>query len=338
MQLEPEDLEKLAAFRLPAQARLTIELLSSGDARSRRLEDFCRLLSQNVPGVEIRSRREDTETSPWFRVGAGVYYQAVPTGRELAPFLEILQALAEGKDLLAPGLRRELETLAVPVRMRLHISARCAFCPAAVRQLLPLASWGRTVRLHVIDVALFPEMAREDAVRAVPTLVLDRDLRWSGSMPLDEVVQAIVRQDPCNMGVSVLRGMLEEGRAARVAEIMVACGEVLPALVPLLLHPKWPVRLGAMVTVEWVAEKAPDLAARVVSRLWEDFGAADDAVRGDIVYLSGEFGDGSWKSRLREVERGDRATEVREAATEAVEKLESAAAQKRLKRETSSDR
>ncbi len=157
-------------------------------------------------------------------------------------------------------------------------------------------------------------------------------------MALDEIVRAVVRQDPCRMGVSVLRGMLEEGRARRVAEIMVACGEVLPALMPLLLHPKWPVRLGAMVTVEWVAEKDPALAARVVSHLWEHFGEVDDMVRGDIAYLTGEFGDGSWKSRLQGVARGDFATEVREAATEAVEKLASGAAQKRSKKTASSDR
>jgi hypothetical protein len=323
MRLEPAEIEKLANFQLPTGGKVVVGLRSSQDARSRQLEDFCRLLEESFPALAVNRAREDTAVAPWLKVGEGVYYQAVPLDRELAPFLEILQQVAaRDGDPLEASLRRQLAGVEVPVEMRLYISPHCTFCPAAVRQLLPLAAWGQTVRLTIIDAGLFPELAREDNIRSVPTLVLGVHFRWSGKMQRDEIVEAVIRQDPCRMGVSVLRGMLEEGRAARAAEIMVGCGEVLPALVELLLHPKWPVRLGAMVTVEWVAEEDAGLAAQVVKRLWERFENADDQVRGDIVYLTGEFGDRTWAARLKAIQEGDFPPEVKEAAREAFSKLE----------------
>ncbi len=325
MPLEPGEMERLAAFTAPQDGEAVIDLVVTEDPRSRQLEDFCRLLQEHIPALKIDKTRDDTMALPRFKVGAGVTYQAVPRDRELAPFLETLQAVFRGQDLLAPSLRRKLAAVDVPVELRLYISSRCVFCPDAVRQLVPLAAWGATVRLTLVDAVLFPERAREDHIRSVPTLVLGGNFRWSGKMDLGEIVEATTRQDPCRMGASVLRGMLEEGQAARVADIMVACGQVLPALVELLLHPKWPVRLGAMVTVEWIAEKDAPLATQVVERLWERFDDADDQVRGDIVYLTGEFAGPSWRPRLRAIREGDFTAEIKEAAGEALAKLESAA-------------
>ena len=326
MRLEPAEIEKLANFQILMDGKAVVGLRSSEDPRSRQLETFCRLLEENSPGLTVDRTREDTAVPPWLKVGEGVYYQAVPLDRELTPFLEILQQVAaRDADPLEPSLRRQLAAMEVPVEMRLYISAHCTFCPAAVRQLVPLAVWGQTVRLTIIDAALFPELAREDKIRSVPTLVLGGHFRWSGKMRREEIVAAVIRQDPCRMGASVLRGMLEEGQAARAAGIMIGCGEVLPALVELLLHPKWPVRLGAMVTVEWVAEEDAALAAQVVEHLWERFESADDQVRGDIVYLAGEFGDRSWTGRLKAVREGAFPPEVKEAVREALAKLEGGA-------------
>jgi len=323
MQLEPGEIEKLAAFNTPEGGEVVIDLAVTQDPRSRQLEDFCRLLQQHISALKVEKYQDETMVLPRFKVGEGIYYQAVPLARELTPFLETLQALFGGQDLLAPPLRRKLAAMDVPVDLRLYISSQCTFCPDAVRQLVPLAAWGATVHLTIVDAALFPERAREDNIRSVPTLVLSGDFRWSGKMALGEIVEAVTRQDPCRIGVAVMRGMLEEGQAARVADIMVACGQVLPALEELLLHPKWPVRLGAMVTVEWIAQKDAHLAAQVVSRLWERFDDAEVQVRGDIVYLTGEFGDRSWAARLQAVRKGDFPPEVREAAAEALARLES---------------
>lgn len=321
MQLEPDEIEKLLAFEVPKDKKITIGLQVTEDPRSRQLKNFCRQLD-GIQGLTILESRSDTAEFPWIGVGEGVFYQSVPLARELQPFLDLLQATARGEDLLSRSLRRKLAALKLPVELKLYISPQCSFCPAVVRQLLPLAAWDRNLRLRIIDATLFLELARHDQVRSVPTLILDEHFRWSGHMELEEIVAAVARQDPCRMGVSVLRGMLEEGHASRAADVMIKCGEVLPALVELLLHPKWSVRLGAMVTVEWVAEKDALLAAQVIKRLWERFNDINDQVRGDIVYLTGEFGGRSWITRLRTLCEGNFPPEVREAAQEALLNLE----------------
>ena len=97
---------------------------------------------------------------------------------------------------------------------------------------------------------------------------------------------------------------------------------VFPALVDLLVHPKWPVRLGAMVTMETIAAEKPALAQKMVARLWDRFDAADEKVKGDILYLVGEIDTGDSIERIQDIlnRKTDYDAEIIEAAEEALEK------------------
>jgi len=84
--------------------------------------------------------------------------------------------------------------------------------------------------------------------------------------------------------------MLEDGAARRVAEMMVDYGGIFPSFYDLLIHEKWPVRLGAMVVMETLAEMDFDLAGTAVTPLMQRFEEADGSVKGDILYLFGIIG------------------------------------------------
>jgi hypothetical protein len=90
----------------------------------------------------------------------------------------------------------------------------------------------------------------------------------------------------------------------------------------LLVHPKWPVRLGAMVALETIAEENPALAQKTMLPLWDRFDAVDDKVKGDILYLVGEIDNGVSIERIQDVlnKRLNYDAEIIEAAEEALEK------------------
>ena len=97
--------------------------------------------------------------------------------------------------------------------------------------------------------------------------------------------------------------------------------QIFPAFVEILLHPEWPVRLGAMVAAETLAEQNPELAASLPDILRDRFEAAENAVRGDILYLCGATGDRSILPFLEHTASGLYDADVQEAAIEAIEAL-----------------
>ena len=164
-------------------------------------------------------------------------------------------------------------------------------------------------------------MAQSNRIQSVPTVLLDEQFRWTGSLRLEELVEIMTNRDPAKLGTSTLKRMLKEGNAAQLAEMMLDKERIFPAFLDLLIHKKWPIRLGAMVTMEEIANRNSELAAQVIDPLWERFHQVEDPVKGDIVYILGESGDYKIVPRLQMILDSQYNTEVKEAAKEAIEKI-----------------
>jgi HEAT repeat protein len=98
-------------------------------------------------------------------------------------------------------------------------------------------------------------------------------------------------------------------------------GTVFPAFLELLIHEKWSVRLGAMVSFEHLAEMSMELSSRIIASLWDRFPDLDDQIRGDVLYLMGESRNPEATPILKSVLDGDYSSELKEAAQEAMESL-----------------
>ncbi|MCK4485608.1 MAG: hypothetical protein KAU38_02480 [Desulfobacterales bacterium] len=156
---------------------------------------------------------------------------------------------------------------------------------------------------------------------AIPVGTEDEQFRWTGSLRLEELVEIMTNRDPAKLGTSTLKRMLKEGNAAQLAEMMLDKERIFPAFLDLLIHKKWPIRLGAMVAMEEIADRNSELAAQVIDPLWERFHQVEDPVKGDIVYILGESGDYKIVPRLQMILDSQYNTEVKEAAKEAIEKI-----------------
>jgi glutaredoxin len=303
-------------LRVPPGTRL--RLATTADPRSAELSEFCRKLSVWMPRLSVLEEEAAERRPPLLVLPNGMRYMGVPAGTEVEPFVE---ALAASPTRLPDKLAEGLKTMEVPAALDLYINSACPHCPTAVRRLMPLAEAGERVRITVIDGTLFPELAEQHGIRAAPTLLLDGHFRWTGLFDLEEVVALMRSRDPLSLGPASLELMLKEGAARRLAQLMAERNAFFPALVELLCREQWPVRLGAMVTLEELYALRPELARQAIDPLWGRFEELADPVKGDILYVFGEIGEPALIARLVSLLRGEISAELRDAAEEALAKL-----------------
>lgn len=316
--MTPREEARIAEWQQRSNAPVTIQLLETDAPQTGEFRRFAEALTRLAPRVSVETRREDAPGAlPGFQTGDLATFHLVPLGRELSPFLTALTP-----DGAAPpdGAATALSSLRAPVTLRLYVALTCPHCPMVLQQLLGISAASEKVRLSVIDGGLFPDRAAADDIKAVPTLFLE-DRRWTGQVQPAEILDTLAGVAPADMSAATMERMIAEGHAMELSAMMAEEGHIFPALLDVMTHETWPVRLGAMVAVETLAEEAPDVAAGLVGPLWERFETADDTVRGDILYVIGLAGGPDDLSRLRAIAAEDPAEGVREAAAEASETL-----------------
>ncbi len=299
----------------------TLRFATVGHAMDESFKAFAHSVADLVACVQVKKDGEATVSLPSLFVGTRLIYQALPRDRELDPFLAALAAADAFAERVAPDVRERLAQLALPALVKVYITAHCPFCPATVSQLLGLAACSDQIRVTIIDGELFSEEAEKDGVSAAPTVILDDQFRWTGSVDAAELVTMMLDRDPANLGVDALRSMIEDGNASGVAKMMIQRGQIFNAFIELLSHPRWSVRLGAMVVFETLAEDDAHLAEAIVAPLTRRFGDVDDMVKGDLLHVLGESGSLTALPFLARVGSEADDDEVRAAAREAIEKL-----------------
>lgn len=314
--MTPQDEQTIREWASRQDARSTVFLAHGQGPGDEPLADFCDRFKELAPGMQIRNAPDESFRTPALIIGrhANIAYQAIPEGRELPPFLDALSAAA------APAQAGPAEQagpdIHLPAELTLYVAMQCPFCPQAVRRLTALAEKNPPLRLVIIDGQLFSREAKAHGIRSVPTLILDDRLRWIGRIDMQEVVDQCVRRDPAQLSAASLRQMLEAGDAARAATLMIEHDLIIPALIDLLVHERWSVRLGAMVTVEYLADQSPRLAERLIAPLWGRFPALSESVQGDVVQVMGQVPSETAKARLRQIASGSFSESVRQAAAE----------------------
>jgi hypothetical protein len=299
------------------QARMAVA--STQDSRSDRIRDFCRELNALVPMVKIDKADPGDDQVPFIRIHKQIIYKGVPQGRELTVFLNAVNGLeseAIEKNLPAPDL---FEKIQIPGVLKIYISTQCPFCPQAVSSLCMLARRSEKIYVEIIDGEMFADLARQDNIRSVPTVILDDRLRWTGSIHAGEIIDMMITRDPAKADAQALRSIIEAGNAEELAQMMAQSNKIYPAFIKLLIQPKWPVRLGAMAAFEYLDEIGPELADDARFKLWEHFESVDDSVKGDIAYLLGGSRRPEIQSYLMSVVCGDYSESVRESARDALE-------------------
>jgi hypothetical protein len=317
-----QEKKQIESWSQTLKGDVSIHLILTKDERSQTFKGFCDDLKHITPKIKIKQEKDDESELPIIRVG-NVEYQAVPTGGELEPFLKVL-ADGDGQAKNDPlPIYQTLRQIRIPALLKVYIMPHCSFCPKTVKQMIGLAAASESIKLTIIDGSFFPEKAASDNIRSTPTVLLDDQFYWTGSIQIEEIVDMMLNRDPSRLSASSLKAMFEEGNAVELAKMMLDSGKIFPAFMELLVHKKWPIRLAAMVTFETIAEENHKLVHLTIPYLWDYFSTADDTVKGDILYLLGKSGDKGIIPKLETVLNSPYGVDVKEAAKEALETLSS---------------
>jgi len=301
---------------------IKISLVETEHQKSRDFKEFCDSLIRLAPNIQVQKIDGKPDKAPFIQIGENIRFQALPTGTKLGPFLEAL-TLGESKtSILSESMQYKLCRMEIPAILDIYVAPQCKFCAAAIRQVLPLVKINSRIQLGIKDCTQFPELVEKADIRSVPTMVLDDRFRWTGAVELEELLEIILDRDPRMLGPTSLEMILKDGNAHQLAAMMLEKNDIFPAFYDLLTHDQWPVRLGAMVVMEELISTNLKLAVRVQDPLWKRFLHAPEQTQGDILYIFGELGQKNVIPALESVLGGQYNIEVKEAAGEALDKLQ----------------
>ena len=312
--MEP-DVDVIKGWKSGLDKHLILDFHQGDDANGKILKKFCDLLERYAGVITVHTHKVMEGDSSHLRINQQIKYYALPEDRELLPFLELLSGKAVSH--LSKEYADKALLVDIPCAIDIFIGQHCPFCPDAVKKIAPLAILNPKITVRIIDGVTYPEIAEKYEVKSVPTVFSSDGFRWTGTIPLNELLDSMITREASSLGSASLENMISDGKASDIARMMIENNGIFPAFLDVLLHDKWPVRLGAMVAAETLCESRPDLAATLVAPLAERFFQVDDSVKGDIIQVMGETRSRAAAEFLVKVQNSDVSEEIRDMAREA---------------------
>jgi len=310
---------------LPRGLKLVLHT-QPGDDFSRRVEGFVADTSRRSGGAV--SVGEGTgailpEAHAGFTISSArrsnLHFLMVPERRELQPFLQALRLSGSDRLPIPAGLAERLARLRSPAEVWVLASVHCPNCPAAVEAVTVLAAATPLVSAYVIDAQVYPRIAEERGIQAVPAVVIDRELVLVGPLSAERLADFLMKRETGGYEAEICRSWILRRRTAEAARSL-AQGRYHQAWVDLFQEPDLSVRMGVLVVLDRALQSNPE-SVRSMVPLWIPLLAHGDArIRGDVADFLGQTGD---RRALPSLERlaGDPDPDVAEAAAGALEAL-----------------
>lgn len=319
---EKDQLQKLQDWNSLLDIPVGVELVLAEHREDKQIEAVGKALEKAAPKLRIE-RGENESGLPGLQLKKNIRFSALPLQKEFEPFIQALSYLGGSPPELPEGIQSKLDKINVPVMLKLYIALACPHCPAMVKNVIPLAFHCPNIHLDIIDGTLFSQEAQQDSVMSAPCLILDDDFRWTEYVDAEEITDMITQRDPSRLGARTLRTILENGDAEWLVDQMIEKGEIFSSFYQLLLHETWSVRLGAMVVVEDLGERAPEIAQTMCPVLMDAFEKYGVTVQGDILYALGEAGSPRTQDWIKSILPSLEHEDLIDAAEDALESLES---------------
>jgi hypothetical protein len=220
---------------------------------------------------------------------AHVRYRAVPFGPELDPFLELLVALSEDRQ---PPAEEKL----APAELQVMMAPTCPNCPRVVAVCGQVAAARPQIRLEVVDVQYFSDLA--GSVKSVPTVIVDGSRSLVGALSEPKLLEVLAERSSSDYARKTLASMLETGRFADAVPLLSSApGQA--ALAALLSRSTMQERIGLMLAAEEALDAKPHCLDGVVPHVLPLLEAPDANLRGDVADLLGKIGAPAARTALQ---------------------------------------
>ena len=315
--MNPDDEKIVMDYRGAFDAPVEVTLAALGNAVGRRMSDFCSHLTRLIPEIQIRNAVPGSDGFPAIYPSTNIGFHLIPEGKLMKIFLMAIDPKPPERTIEKGIPTEEINRrIRLPAGLKIYVAPTCPFCPQVVLQGLCLAQTSPLIDLSIIDVTVFKELADADRIRSVPTTILDNRFRWTGLLDLEELVRTLEKRTPDILSAETMEKMIADGRADNLARLLIDFHMFPPGLIDVILHEKWPVRLGAMVVFEYIAEADAHMAESLINLLWRRFPDVADTIKGDILHLFSIYGQPSVLTKLKGVINGHCSNEIKDIAKE----------------------
>ena len=319
--LTSQELETARNTLEALQNPVVLKVNLTKDTLSKKFRKFIETLAAVSSKLQPIYTTYSADDPPTIELKPNLRYMALPSGREMAPFLQSLICRSRGETSLAERTLSNMANFITSMKVEVMVSPTCPHCPTVVGLVNQLAMTSTYLEVTIIDVTLFAQFAQNYNIRAVPTLVIDGQEQLVGNISEDLLVDKLTNQSPATFHPDSFKKIVKEGDAEKLAGMMVADGDVYRGALELLTDPDWSVRMGIMVVLEEVAKLSPDLVQRVYPYVVALLDHGDANQRGDMAYLLGNIGNVNVLGPLNMVLK-DKNPEVAEAAFEALRQIQ----------------
>lgn len=256
-----------------------------------------------------------------------IRYMALPTGPEMAPFVDLLQWLCGESAPLSVELASRLSSLQEDAEITVFIAQQCPHCPLAVREAARLAAASPRVTLQVVDAQVFPSMTTMFSVKSVPMTVLDTGLSITGLENASTLVEHLLQRGSDSHRSRVFASLADGGRAAEAGRMLTSEGGA-RFLVESWRGSTMSTRLGLMMAVEEALSMDPGCLDSCEEDLIAIMFEGDASLRGDTLDILSRIGTQKSVPAVRQClldDNPDVAEMAREALQEILQRTEGSA-------------
>lgn len=290
--------EKIKQILREGSGKVSILVESiTGDHRGETLEVFARDLIAGGMSIARRAQgNRESFTGPFMAFsseGGSIrhYYQALPSGKEWEPFLELIRTLASGKVSLSSDSLNTLEGLNKPHLIRILMTTSCPFCAQMVGLVNQLAAASPLITAWIVDVELFPEWARQYQIKAVPLTIIGEEVFLTGLVNEKNLVGWLQKMGSPEFLEQLYRNDLLEKRMGQALERLKRRPQDLLIIADLIKTDEFGIKLGAMALIEQFSEEVPYLQGAIFEALSPLLQETSDQLIGDVIYLLGLLHD-----------------------------------------------
>jgi len=110
----------------------------------------------------------------------GIRFYGVPSGYEFNSLLHALQNVSQGEINLSGVIKEDLDKIEKDIHVQVFVTPNCPHCPGAVKTAQNFAMYTDKIKVDMIEITEFPELAQKYQVMSVPKVVINENIDFVG--------------------------------------------------------------------------------------------------------------------------------------------------------------
>jgi thioredoxin reductase (NADPH) len=182
-----------------------INFISDQNEKSKELKNFLnefsevsnKILVENVDTNDSRYEEYKIDKLPAMAFVdsdgnfTGGKFHGIPGGHEINSFVITLLNLGKAGRDFDNDIKERIDSINKEIDLKVFVTLACHHCPDIVADTQQMAIKNPNIKAQMIDISLFPELAEENGIKSVPTIVYNNSEITIGAKTTNEILDKI---------------------------------------------------------------------------------------------------------------------------------------------------